>query len=261
MSYRAKRRFGQNFLTDANVVDRIIRAIAPRPGDHMVEIGPGQGALTAPLLEHVNRLDAVEVDWDLAARLQERFSGRLTVHREDALEVDFAALAGAGPLRVVGNLPYNISTPLIFHLLDARRHITDMHFMLQREVVERMSAGPGSKRYGRLSVMVQYACRAERLFDVPPGAFRPPPKVTSSIVRLTPHPEPPVTVPDERLLAQVVARAFGQRRKTLRNALSGLLDADRIAGAGIDPGARAETLDLADFARLASMLPAAGPRR
>jgi len=254
MSYRAKRRFGQNFLTDAHVVERILAALAPSPDDAVVEIGPGLGALTAPLLKHLERLRVIELDWDLAARLETRLGGaggKLKIIREDALEVDFAALAGTERLRVIGNLPYNISTPLVFHLLDALPHIRDMHFMLQKEVVDRMAAEPGSKRYGRLSVMVQYACAVEPLFDVPPGAFRPPPKVTSSIVRLVPHESPPVQLTDRSALDTVVARAFGQRRKTLRNALSGLLDAEAIEAAGIDPGARAETLDLAAFARLA----------
>ncbi|MBA1148474.1 16S rRNA (adenine(1518)-N(6)/adenine(1519)-N(6))-dimethyltransferase RsmA [Ectothiorhodospiraceae bacterium WFHF3C12] len=252
MGHRPRRRFGQNFLVDHNVVERIVNAVAPGPQDHLLEIGPGLGALTGPLLTRVERLDVIEVDWDLAAKLGERFRNErgLVIHRQDALDTDLSALAGDGPLRVVGNLPYNISTPLIFHLLAARRHVADMHFMLQREVVERMAAAPGSRRYGRLSVMVQFACRAERLFDVPPGAFRPPPQVTSSIVRLVPHAEPPADVPDERLFARVVSQAFAQRRKTLRNTLSGLLTAAAIEAAGVDPGARAETLSLAQFAAL-----------
>lgn len=253
MGHRPRRRFGQNFLTDRNVVERIIAAIAPARGDHVLEIGPGLGALTGPLLEHVDRLDVIELDWDLAAALRERFGDApaLTIHRQDALKTDIADLAADSPLRVVGNLPYNISTPLIFHLLAARRHVADMHFMLQREVVERMAAKPGSKRYGRLSVMVQYACDAQRLFDVPPGAFRPPPQVTSSIVRLVPHASPPVEVTDEALFARVVSAAFGQRRKTLRNTLASLLSPAAIEAAGVNPAARAETLGLREFAALA----------
>ncbi len=261
--HRPRKRFGQNFLRDAQVIARIVDAIAPQRGDRMVEIGPGLGALTAPLLARLDALEVVELDRDLAARLRLQACsgaaqcGELRVHEADALRFDFAALAGDGPIRVVGNLPYNISTPLIFHLLSFGGCIRDMHFMLQREVVERLAAAPGGRDYGRLSVMAQYHCAVAPLFGVPPGAFEPPPKVESAIVRLRPHPRPPVDVGDAALFAELVAQAFGQRRKTLRNNLRGLLDAAAIAACGIDPGRRAETLSLADFAALAHSLDAA----
>lgn len=251
MNHRPRKRFGQNFLHDSRVVDRIVRAIDPHPGDRLVEIGPGLGALTAPLLACVAPIDAVELDRDLIARLTDRFGDRLRLHSADALRFDFCALAAEGRLRVVGNLPYNISTPLIFHLLDQAACVQDMHFMLQKEVVDRLAAAPGGGDYGRLSVMVQQRCRVERLFTVPPGAFHPPPKVDSAVVRLVPYETPPVTVADPALFAHIVARAFSQRRKTLRNTLRGELDADTIAACGIDPGRRAETLSVAEYGCLA----------
>ena len=252
--HRPRKRFGQNFLTDANIVAKILEAIAPERGDRLVEIGPGQGALTRRLLERVAHLDAIEVDRDLApevARLAE--PERLTVHAADALTFDFAALAEArgGPLRVVGNLPYNISSPLLFHLLDQLPAVADMHFMLQREVVDRLAAQPGSKTYGRLSVMVQARCRVTPLFQVPPGAFYPIPKVSSAVVRLRPNPADAPRPRDHAAFSAVVARAFQARRKTLRNALKGLCPPERVREAGVDPGARAETLSVADFIRLA----------
>lgn len=251
--HRARKRFGQHFLRDSSVVERIVAAIRPVPGDRLVEIGPGLGVLTLPLLTAVGELDAIELDRDLLESLRARCvgSGTLRIHHADALAFDFAALRGEGPrLRVVGNLPYNISTPLLFHLLDRIEHLRDLHFMLQREVVARMVARPGEEAYGRLSVMLQRRCRAESLFVVGPEAFRPPPKVWSAMVRLVPHETPPVAIRDERRFAEVVRRAFTQRRKTLRNALRGLLDAAGIEAAGVDPGARPETLDLAAFAAL-----------
>ncbi|RMD78965.1 MAG: 16S rRNA (adenine(1518)-N(6)/adenine(1519)-N(6))-dimethyltransferase RsmA, partial [Gammaproteobacteria bacterium] len=246
---------------DPAVVAAILRAAAPGPRDHFLEIGPGEGALTRPLLERVGRLDAVELDRDLAARLEAELGAdpRLRVLQGDALRLDLAALAGpGGRLRVIGNLPYNVSTPLLFHLLAQREHVADMLFMLQREVVDRLAAAPGSRTYGRLSVMAQLACRVEPLFRVPPGAFRPPPRVASRMVRLVPHPRPPVAVGDEAAFARVVSAAFGQRRKRLGNALRGLLDAEAIRAAGVDPGARAEALDLAAFAALARAVAARG---
>ncbi len=257
MAHRARKRFGQNFLHDPNIVRKIVRAIDPRPGEHLVEIGPGQAALTVPLLEAAGELDAIEIDRDLVPLVAERCAGRgrLRLHQADALKFDFATLAADGrPLRVVGNLPYNISTPLLFHLLDQRQVIHDMHFMLQKEVVERMAAPPGSKTYGRLSVMLQAWCRVEHLFDIGPGAFRPAPKVDSSLARLTPLPEAEVGIDDPAAFAELVRRAFAQRRKTLRNNLKGLLDAERIAALGIDPGARPEMLTVADFKRLGNTL-------
>ncbi len=255
MSHAPRKRFGQHFLHDAAVIERIVAAVNPVPGERLVEIGPGEGALTLPLLRRGARLTVIELDRDLAARLAARpeAGDSLTVIQGDALRMDLAALADDGPpLRLVGNLPYNISTPLLFRFIRQAAVIEDMHFMLQREVVERMTAGPGSKTYGRLSVMIAVACRVEALFDIGPGAFRPPPKVWSSIVRLAPWRDPPFPVADPQRFAEVVRRAFGQRRKTLRNALAGVLDADTIRAVGCDPGARAETLAPGDFARLAA---------
>ncbi len=258
--HRARKRFGQNFLHDRGVVERIVVAIAPRPGQHLVEIGPGLGALTLPLLRSARELDVVELDRDLVPRLEAAAAGvgTLRVHSADALRFDFCALTGtAGErLRVAGNLPYNISTPLLFHLLAQAACIEDMHFMLQKEVVDRLAAAPGSGDYGRLSVMVQYHCAVERLFVVRPGAFRPAPRVDSAVVRLVPHRAPPVALVQPELLPQVVARAFAQRRKTLRNTLKGLLDEAAIRGADVDPQLRPEQLDLAAFARLADALAA-----
>lgn len=248
--HRPRRRFGQHFLHDPSVVERIIRAIDPKPGETFVEIGPGEGVLTRPLLEKLGALHVVELDRDLAAALEgERLPG-LTVHGVDALQFDFRSLAPDGGLRVAGNLPYNVSTPLLFHLLDQLDVIADMHFMLQREVVERMAAPPGSKAYGRLSVMVQFRCRVERLFTVRPGAFRPPPKVDSAVVRLVPNDSAPADVGDDAVFRRVVAAAFSQRRKTLRNALKDILPESTIVRAGVDPGERAERLAIKDFAAL-----------
>lgn len=256
-SHRPRKRFGQHFLHDPSVLDRLIAAIRPQPGEHLVEIGPGLGALTRPLLTAAGELDVVELDRDLLEPLRAHCAGLgcLRIHHADALAFDFAALRGSGPrLRVTGNLPYNISTPLLFHLLSQARQLLDLHFMLQKDVVDRMAAGPGEDAYGRLSVMLQYRCRVEPLFDVGPGAFRPPPKVWSTVVRLVPRETFAVAVRDERCLAEVVRRAFSQRRKTLRNVLRGLLTASQIEALAIDPGARPETLDLAAFAALSDAL-------
>ena len=254
MSHRPRKRFGQNFLHDETVIDRIVRAISPAAGDRVVEIGPGLGALTEPLLQTLGRLDVVELDRDLIPMLQEKLAplGELHIHNADALRFDFRSLVTNGEkLRVAGNLPYNISTPLIFHLIEQAEAIRDMHFMLQKEVVDRLAAEPDTGDCGRLSVMVQYYCKVEWLFMVPPGAFHPVPKVDSAVVRLTPHTTLPVQVKDEQALARLVAQAFSQRRKTLRNTLKGLLDGEAIAALGIDPGRRAETLTLGEFAALA----------
>jgi 16S rRNA (adenine1518-N6/adenine1519-N6)-dimethyltransferase len=261
LSHKAKKRFGQNFLHDQNIIRGIVAAIHPQPGDRLVEIGPGLGALTAPLLEAAGRLDVVELDRDLIPHLEERFAdnGNLHIHHTDALKFDFCSLAEESEqLRVAGNLPYNISTPLIFHLIEQAHCIRDMHFMLQKEVVERLAAAPGGKDYGRLSIMVQYHCRVEKLFNVPPGAFTPSPKVDSAIVRLTPYKEKPVTVHDEKTLSRLVAQAFNQRRKTLRNNLKPLLDSAAIEAMDIDPGRRPETITLEEFARLADRLSKVG---
>ena len=253
---RARKRFGQHFLHDPGVLARIIAAIDPRPGERIVEIGPGRGALTLPLLERCGRLDAIEIDRDLVPELRARAAafGELIVHVADALEFDFQALRGTGaPLRVCGNLPYNISTPLLFHLLESRTAITDMHFMLQKEVVDRMVAPPGGKAYGRLTVMLAAACKATALFRVGRGAFQPPPAVDSALVRLVPHPADPFPLPDAARFARLVAAAFAMRRKTLRNSLRGLVDEAGFAAAGIAADRRPETLAPAEFARLAAL--------
>ncbi|HET7125871.1 MAG TPA: 16S rRNA (adenine(1518)-N(6)/adenine(1519)-N(6))-dimethyltransferase RsmA [Lysobacter sp.] len=252
----AKKHLGQNFLHERGVIERIVQAIDPRPGEGIVEIGPGQGALTFPLLDRHGALTAIEFDRDLHAPLQAaaREHGELRLIEGDVLGVDFSALAaelGVEKIRLVGNLPYNLSSPILFHALDHAIAIRDMHFMLQKEVVERMAAPPGSKVYGRLSVMLQAYCAVTPLFTVPPGAFRPAPKVDSAVVRLVPHSADSIDIRDRERFASIVRAAFGQRRKTLRNALSGVLEAEAIAAAGLDPGARAEQLSVADFVRLA----------
>lgn len=255
MSARPKKSFGQHFLHDSRYIDDIVRAIAPRPGDALVEIGPGEGALTLPLLAAAGALTAIELDTDLIPALAARAApiGALAIVQADVLQVDFAALArerGVAQLRVAGNLPYYISSPILFHCIAHAAAIRDMHFMLQKEVVERMAAAPGSKVYGRLSVMLQLACHVVPLFEVPPAAFRPPPKVDSAVVRLVPRAAHELPTVDADALQQVVKAAFGQRRKTLGNALRGVLDADAIRAAGIDPQARAEALAPGDFVRL-----------
>ena len=254
--HRARKRFGQNFLNDANIIAHIIDVIDPRAGDHMVEIGPGQAALTVKLLERLDRLDVIEIDRDLVARLEDlraQFPG-LTIHSADALRFDYRQLqANEEPLRVVGNLPYNISTPLLFHLLEQAAIIRDMHFMLQKEVVERMAAQPGGSDYGRLSIMVQYRCQVDNLFRVPPTAFRPAPKVDSAIVRLIPHAELPYPARDEQYFAKLVNHAFTQRRKTLRKSLKSYVAAERMEAIGIDPMRRPETLSIAEFVALANI--------
>lgn len=249
--HRARKRFGQNFLHDQNVIQRIVHQIQPREGQHLVEIGPGKGALTEEVLHHIAHMDVVELDRDLIPILQDQLGERISIHNQDAMKFDFCSLTeGDEKLRVIGNLPYNISTPLIFHLLGLRHCIHDMHFMLQKEVVERMVAGPGSKTYGRLSIMVQYFCQVEKLFIVPPGAFTPAPKVDSAIVRLLPYAQPPHEVESVETLSKLVAQAFSQRRKTLRNTLKGWLDEEQIISAGVDPKLRPEQLSLQDFVAL-----------
>ena len=254
LNHRPRKRFGQNFLHDQYIVNRIIEAIAPRKDEKLVEIGPGRGAITHELLRAVGCLQAVELDRDLIQPLQTMCSdvGELRVYNCDALKFDFCSLSGGEPLRIVGNLPYNISTPILFHLLDQRSCILDMHIMLQKEVVQRMAARPGSKSYGRLSVMVQTYCEVEPLFEIGPGAFHPPPKVDSAFVRLTPYPTPVFHIKDPRLFAQLVASAFSQRRKTLRNSLKGTLTPEQMQIAGVDPALRAERLEVADFVQLAN---------
>jgi len=252
--HRPRKRFGQHFLSDPGVIDAIIAAIAPRDSDVIVEIGPGQGAITRPLAARAGALHAIELDRDLAAKLRNEFrqSAVLTLHEADALKFDFATLGDS--LRVVGNLPYNISTPLLFHLLDYRQHIVDMHFMLQKEVVDRMAAPPGSKTYGRLSIMLGCHFQIDALFDVDRQAFEPPPDVTSAIVRLTPLPIGTYIIDDEKRFSMLVAQAFSQRRKTIRNSLRKIVDKSVLELVGIDPGLRPEAISIADYVRLANTL-------
>lgn len=247
----ARKRFGQNFLADPHYVERIIDAVAPQRGDHVVEIGPGLAAITGGLIERAGHVTAIEIDRDLAQRLRDAFTPQqLTLHEADALEFDFASLGA--DLRIVGNLPYNISSPLLFRLAEFDDRLRDVHVMLQREVVARMTAEPGTPDYGRLTVMLQVKFAITRLFVVPPGAFRPAPKVESAIARLVPLAGAKPVIADPGLFSRVVAAAFGQRRKTLRNALSAICDEAAIRNLGIDPGIRGETLAVGDFVRLAN---------
>ncbi len=254
MTHKPRKRFGQNFLHDPMIISKIVRAIDPAADDHLVEIGPGQGVITEQLLALAGRLDAIELDRDLVALLQERFAGvqKFTLHSADALKFDFCSLQRDQKLRLVGNLPYNISTPIMFHLLEQPGCIRDMYFMLQKEVVDRMAASPGSKIYGRLSVMLQLKCQVTPLFNIGPGAFNPPPKVESVFVQLQPWKRSPYEINDARFLGQLVTQAFSQRRKTLRNSLKKLLDPVVFDQLDIDPGSRAEQLAPADFVRLAN---------
>lgn len=251
----ARKRFGQNFLVDAQVIGEIVAAVAPQRDDLVVEIGPGLGALTGPLLARLDHLHVVEIDRDIVARLRQRYTPeRLTIHEGDALAFDFGALADTAgkKLSVVGNLPYNISTPLLFHLAQFADRTREMHFMLQKEVVERMVAEPGTADYGRLSVMLQYRFVMDWLLDVPPESFEPAPKVDSAVVRLIPRAQEELTVRDEARFAALVAAAFGQRRKMLRNNLKGLVDDGLLERLGIAPTARAEELPLSDYIALAN---------
>ena len=256
----AKKHLGQHFLHDGGIIAMIVQAVDPKPGDRLVEIGPGQGAITFPLLDRHGELTVIEFDRDLIFPLTDgaRAHGTLEVIHRDVLTVDFTALANEDKIRLVGNLPYNLSSPILFHALDHAAVIRDMHFMLQKEVVDRMAAGPGSKVFGRLSVMLQAYCQVIALFDVPPGAFRPPPKVDSAVVRMIPHAPDKIGIVDHALFARVVRDAFGQRRKTLRNALSQVCDGAAIEAAGLRPDARAEQIEVADFVRLANALAASG---
>ena len=256
--HKAKKSFGQNFLVDQSIIADIIRAIRPEADDNMVEIGPGLGALTRPLLQRLNKLHVVEIDRDIIARLKTDYPrNKIVIHEGDALKFDFATLGT--PLRIVGNLPYNISSPLLFHFSNYAARITDMHFMLQNEVVERMVAAPSTPEYGRLSVMLQYRFYMEKLIDVPPQSFRPAPKVDSAIVRMIPIPADKITVNDEALFAKVVSAAFGQRRKTLRNTLKAHLTEADFAQLGIDAQLRAENLGVAEFASITRLLSGRAP--
>jgi len=258
----AKKQLGQHFLHDTGIIEKIVRAVDPQPGERLVEIGPGQGAITLPLLKRHGQLTVIEFDRDLIAPLSEAAHGvgELTILHRDVLDVDFGKLAidgsGVGQLRLIGNLPYNISSPILFHALAFAEVIQDMHFMLQKEVVDRMAAVPGSKVYGRLSVMLQAFCTVTPLFKVPPGAFRPPPKVDSAVVRLVPKPAAQIGIDDRPAFADVVRDAFGQRRKTLRNALSKLCGPEDFAAVGVRPEARAEQLAVEEFIALGNRLAA-----
>lgn len=249
---RTKKRFGQHFLHDTHIINSLVRAIYPKADQQIIEIGPGGGALTFPLLDQVNHLEVIELDRDVIAWWQSQtdLADKLTIHAQDALTVDFKQLARQTKIRVVGNLPYNISTPLIFHLLEQADSIQDMHFMLQKEVVDRLVAPVGDKDHGRMAVMVQYLCETEFLFDVPPTAFSPPPKVDSAVVRLTPRTTIAEQVKDIKKLSQLVALAFAQRRKTLRNNLKGVISAEALESLGINPSTRAEALEVKDFVRM-----------
>lgn len=252
--FAPRKRFGQHFLHDPAIISRIVAAISPRPGQSMLEIGPGLGAITRPLLERLGHLHVVELDRDVIPRLRTACQGigELHIHEADALRFDLDTVPGPRPLRVVGNLPYNISTPLIFHLLEQVDQIQDMHFLLQKEVVDRLTATPGDPAYGRLGIMVQYHCQAENLFPVGPGAFRPPPRVHSAVVRLRPHEHLPCIARDARLFAELVRLCFTQRRKTLRNAVQGRVDPAVFEALGIDASRRPETLSVAEFVALSN---------
>lgn len=255
--HQPRKRFGQNFLSDQAIVDGIVAAIGATAADKLIEIGPGMGVLTAPLIKRCPTLIAVEIDRDLSEILRERFAmhAGFTLHRGDALRTDFAALGSYQPMRIVGNLPYNISTPLMFHLLNYSGLIVDMHFMLQKEVVDRLAARPGSKLYGRLSVMMQYQCQVQALLAVPSSAFTPPPKVASALVRLVPHAIRPCTAQDPDFFSRLVNTCFQQRRKTLRNSIKGLIQPGAITeGIDIDLTARPETLSVSDFVALSNQL-------
>ncbi|PID45303.1 MAG: 16S rRNA (adenine(1518)-N(6)/adenine(1519)-N(6))-dimethyltransferase [Proteobacteria bacterium] len=251
--HQAKKRFGQHFLSDAHIINLLVSHINPMPDDQMLEIGPGLGALTKPILALLNHLQVIEIDRDVINHLKRIGGSKLTIHNVDALRVNLDEITDPSrPLRIIGNLPYNISTPLIFHLLNTAPRISDMHFMLQKEVVDRITAVPGNKDFGRLSVMVQYRCQTEYLFFVGPESFSPPPQVDSAVVKLTPWTEKPFQAVDETLFANVVTQAFSQRRKTLRNTLKKLITADELSSLGIEPTQRAETLSVSQFVAISN---------
>ena len=255
--HKARKRFGQNFLTDEDIIERIVRAIAPKEGDNIVEIGPGLGAITEPVAELTDKLNVVELDKDLAERLQTHpFIGKkLNIYQADALQFDFSQVVREDkPLKVFGNLPYNISTPLLFHLYEFLDHIENMHFMLQKEVVNRMCAAPNTKAFGRLSVMTQYYCRTVPVTDVPPSSFVPPPKVDSAVIRLIPKAKEERSQVSPKILNQVCLEAFNQRRKTLRNSLQNIISSEQLETLGIDSSLRAENLTLAQFIDVAKWL-------
>ncbi|MDF2184066.1 16S rRNA (adenine(1518)-N(6)/adenine(1519)-N(6))-dimethyltransferase RsmA [Grimontia hollisae] len=262
LGHRARKRFGQNFLNDPYIIDGIVSAINPQPGENLVEIGPGLGALTEPVAREVDKLSVVELDRDLAERLRNHpeLAGKLTIYEGDAMKFDFTQLSSDDkPLRIFGNLPYNVSTPLMFHLFSFAGKVKDMHFMLQKEVVNRLAAGPNSKAYGRLTVMAQYYCKVVPVLEVPPSAFKPAPKVDSAVVRLVPHKELPHPTTSLKWLERVCREGFNQRRKTVRNCYKSLIDADTMESLGIDPSARPESLTLAQFVALANWMDANHP--
>ncbi len=251
--HKPRKRFGQNFLRDQSVIQRIVETISPKLSDHLIEIGPGLGALTFPLLKKIDKLDVIEIDRDLVLFLKNKAEDKLTIYEQDALQFDFSSLSQKPhSLRIVGNLPYNISTPLIFHLIGYASIISDMIFMLQKEVVERMAAAVDADDYGRLSVMVQYHCLVEALFDVSPDAFNPPPQVTSTIVRLVPYEKLPHVAKNYAHFAEVVKQAFSQRRKTLRNSLKKLVSDEDWKNLKINPELRAEKLSVEDFVKISN---------
>jgi len=256
IQHRARKRFGQNFLSDQSIIQRIIQSINPKSGERIIEIGPGLGALTCPVLQTVGEMDVIELDRDIVPKLQLNCGldytqqNKLRIHNIDVLKFDFNSLGYEQPLRIIGNLPYNISTPIIFHLVEYADKIQDMYFMLQKEVVQRLAAKPDTSNYSRLSVMAQYYFQVTPLFIVPPESFQPMPKVDSGIVRLIPHEEKPVHISDDKAFAKLVSQAFSQRRKTLRNVLKDICTPEQIELAGIDPAARAQTLSLQQFANL-----------
>jgi len=259
INHQARKRFGQNFLVDQQIIAQIVSAVAPKPDHNLVEIGPGMAAITEHLVELCPSMSVLELDKDLVEFLGEKFVDypELSIYSGDALKMDFAQLHGGRDLRLVGNLPYNISTPLLFHLLKIRHLITDMHFMLQREVVDRLGAVPGTKAYGRLSVMIQYHCRVKPLIPVPPESFRPAPKVQSAVVRLKPHKTMPCVAEDETLLSQIVSLCFQQRRKTLRNCLRPYLEhleSQTNSQDSIDLSRRPEQLSVSEFVALSNRI-------
>lgn len=259
LGHRARKRFGQNFLNDPYIIDGIVSAINPQPGENLVEIGPGLGALTEPVAREVDKLSVVELDRDLAERLRNHpeLADKLTIYEGDAMKFDFTQLSSEDkPLRIFGNLPYNVSTPLMFHLFSFAGKVQDMHFMLQKEVVNRLAAGPNSKAYGRLTVMAQYYCKVVPVLEVPPTAFKPAPKVDSAVVRLIPHKELPHPATSLKWLERVCREGFNQRRKTVRNCYKSLIDADTMESLGIDPSSRPESLTLAQFVALANWMDA-----
>ena len=259
LGHRARKRFGQNFLNDPFIIDGIVSAINPQNGENLVEIGPGLGALTEPVAREIDHLTVVELDRDLAERLRHHptLASKLTIHEGDAMKFDFASLVTADkPLRIFGNLPYNVSTPLMFHLFSFANAVKDMHFMLQKEVVNRLAAGPNSKAYGRLTVMAQYYCKVVPVLEVPPESFKPAPKVDSAVVRLIPHQTLPHPATSLKWLERVCREGFNQRRKTVRNCYKTLIDAETLESLGIDPSARPESLTLGQFVALANWLDA-----